>query len=255
MILSGCVSFPIVQAPGPKEYQVQATREISTESVKAVAGAQNTKVEAMKTAGTDIALKRVEAVQTVAMKLAERTDDPEALSNINANAMQAIVRISDEEKVVREIGRVDGTAKVVSGIAGKGIEGTETSTLQYGMYAAGQTVGNIYGIPEAQRQFQAITKWGWNTLIPIIAGGLGGGGLIGGLLATLTKARRRKKLLEATGEVIELHKGKDPELTQDLAKAHASLPVNAYEEFSLGRFPNAPCPTCKGSGARGQGAG
>ncbi|HHT9141376.1 MAG TPA: hypothetical protein ACFYEA_10950 [Candidatus Tripitaka californicus] len=231
LLLSGCMSFPIVQAPGPKEHQVQASKEISIESVKAVAEAQKEKVTAMKEVAVPIAQAKVEAIKTVATESAKNTKDPEALTNINANAVAGIVRVGLEDKVLREIGTVDGTTKAVSGIAGRGIDSTETSTAQYLAYAGMQGAIGMQAYPQAIEQMKGVAKWGVDTLIPVIGGGLGGSGLIAGLLMALRKSALRRKLLKADGVVIE--KQGSPDLKNALAKAHAGISADAKKEHGL----------------------
>ena len=243
--LSGCAIPFNLKPPGPKEYQVEASKVISTESVKAVTEAQSKKIEAMRDVAVPVATAKVEAIKAVATETAKNTKDPETLSNINANAMNAIVRVGLEDKVLREIGVVDGTANVVGKIAGKGVESTETSTTQYGMYAAGQTYIGAQAFPEAIKQFEAVKKWGMDTLIPIVAGTVGGGGLIGGLLAALSKSRKRKQLLEADGKTIrefeeEKLKAKDDtalnvvrDIKSRLAKKHSIISIDAKKEHGL----------------------
>lgn len=225
-----CIPF-VIQPPGPREYQVQASKEISTEAVKALADAQKEKVVAMRDVGEKIANGKVEAIKTVATEAAKNTKDPEALTNINANAVSAIVQIGKEDRVLREIGIVDGTARAIGGIAREGIGSTETSTMQYGMYAGAQGYIGAQAFPEAVSQIKGIARWGMETLLPIVGGTLGGGGLIGGLLVALRKAARRRQLLIANGKVIEKHG--TPELKTELAKAHAGIPADAKKEHGL----------------------
>lgn len=230
IVLSGCMPF-VIQPPGPREYQVQASKEISTESVKALASAQETKVTAMKEVAVPIAQAKVEAIKTVATESAKNTKDPEALTNINANAVAGIVKVGLEDKVLREIGIVDGTTKAVSGIAGRGIDSTETSTAQYLAYTTAQGMIGMQAYPQAIEQMKGVAKWGWDTLLPLIGGGLGGSGLIAGLLMALRKSALRRKLLIADGAVIEAQKNLD--LKNALAKAHAGVPVDAKKEHGL----------------------
>jgi hypothetical protein len=204
-----------------------------------VVEAQNTKVVAMKETGTEVGVKKLETIQIISTELGKKTDDPQALSNINANAMNAIVRVSNEDRVVREIGQVDGTSKVVGSIAGKGIESTEMSTLQYGMYATAQGAIGMQAFPVAAEQMRGIARWGWGKVGMVLGGVFGGGGLIAGLVTFIRRALVRRRLLEADGQVIEElgeEKKEDAtlkELKSRLAKAHAGLPVDARKEHGL----------------------
>lgn len=230
-LTSGCVSFPIVQTPGPKEHQVQASKEISIESVKAVAEAQKEKVTAMKEVAVPIAQAKVEAIKTVATESAKNTKDPEALTNINANAVAGIVRVGLEDKVLREIGLVDGTTKAVSGIAGKGIDSTETSTVQYGMYAASQGAIGMQAYPQALEQMKGIAKWTFNDVLPW-AIGLATAGTGGGIGAWLLKRGRQKsRALKAMATGIERTDNKETKIA--VARELSAVDVNAEKELDL----------------------
>src|SRR3990167_8929211 len=117
---NGCLLSSMLggaESPRPKEYQVEASKEIVNSNVPVVVGAQTNKQDNIQIVALE-ALRAIEKITTPAQA--------EAITNVAANSFKAIEK-------------ANGTAEIVDRIMENSGENILTmSTLQYAAYAAGQ---------------------------------------------------------------------------------------------------------------------
>ena len=221
VLCGGCSMLSMLsgpESPRPKEYQVEAAKEIATKNV----------VEIMKgQLGKQDGIEAVAIAAIAAMISADSNAKVEGLTNIVANTANQI-RLSN------------GSAKLLatmSGATSKSI--TEMSALEYMAYTASQTAvatsnreklakGVSLGMEKIQK------------LAGLAAGGTGVGGLIALGIGMLRRGKDRNNkggLLKTVGNVVNDFETKNPvaakELKTMMAKATANLPVDAKKEFGV----------------------
>lgn len=206
------------ESPRPKEYQVEASKEIVTKNVTEIMKGQLGKQEGIGA----VAIAALNSMST-----ADTKAKVEGITNIVANTANAIQE-------------ADGSAKLLSTLTGSTTKGiAEMSAVEYLAYSAGQTI-----VASGNREKVASgVKLGMEK-IQQIAGIAGAGTGIGGLIAlgvsTILRGRdstRKKSLLNVTGSTIDKFTIENPEagkiLKAMIAKATSSLPVDAKKEFNI----------------------
>jgi len=216
---SGCLLTSMLggaESPRPKEYQVEASKEIVNSNVPVVVGAQTNKQDNIQIVALE-ALKAIEKTTTAAQA--------EAITNVAANSFKAIEK-------------ANGTAEIVDRIMENSGENILTmSTLQYAAYAAGQTA---VAMRNQEAVYQGI-KVGWKWTTAGIASAAGGTTVFSGLVAFALSAYRRMrskdKVLKSTGNVLEKFIASHPEpgdeLKNNLAKAGSKLATDVSKEFGV----------------------
>ena len=216
---NGCLLASMLggaESPRPKEYQVEASKEIVNSNVPVVVGAQTNKQDNINL----VAIKALEIIGTISTSA-----QAEAITNVAANAFKAIEK-------------ANGTADIVGSMMERGNSDVLTmSSLQYAAYAAGQTA---VAMRNQEAVYQGI-KAGWKWTTAGIASAAGGttvfSGLIAFALSAYRKMRSKDRLLKSTGNVIDVYSAAQPDggvgLKTILAKAAAKLPINAKEEFGI----------------------
>ena len=217
--LNGCSTLikPFtVESPRPNKEQIAAAQHVSEQNVPVIANMQTDKQQ------------KIMCVARAALRSIEKatgTPQVEGITNIAANAIEGIQL-------------ANGTAKILGAAYEKTSQDIlRMSVAEYGIYAASQGIVASHNIGKAKEGIKAGWEWTKSTLATIIGGGTGGLGLIGFATMMARRAMERRKLLVATGGVIETfssnHPAEGQELKNNLATAHSSIPVNAKEEFKL----------------------
>lgn len=216
---SGCLLSSMLggaESPRPKEYQVEASKEIVNSNVPVVVGAQTNKQNNIQI----VALKALEIIKETTTK-----EQAEAVTNVAANSFKAIKD-------------ADGTKDIIGNMMEKGNDNIlAMSTLQYAAYAAGQTA-------VAMRNQEALYS-GIKTGIQWTSGNIAKAGGVMSLAAALfgfgvtsyRKMRNKDRLLKSTGNTINEFVAAEPEsgtkLKARLAKATSKLPIDAKTEFGV----------------------
>lgn len=216
--LCGCGIMGIkpAESPRPGPDQTATATKVSVVTTKRLAESQDTKVTSID----NVATTAVEAVET-----AKTPEQVEGITNIAANAFEAIVE-------------ADGTTEAVRSYTGPTLENLLTMpTGQYLAYVAERSLTNTM---QQQMLLQGI-KHGWNWGIKQIAvvagGGTGGSLLIWGLVSAWLRGRKEKRekdnlnnALTTTVRGIDNLKKAIPdkvEVIKDvLGKAHSSATLN-----------------------------
>ena len=218
-LFSGCLLTSMLggaESPRPKQYQVEASREIVNTNVPVVVGAQTNKQDNIKL----VAIKALEII-----KETTTPEQAEAITNVAANSFRAIEK-------------ADGTADIVSKIMRQGNSDILTmSTLQYAAYAAGQTAVAMRNREAAYKGIKAGWQWTTANIAKVAGGATGTGGLLAFALISYRKMRNKDKLLKSTGNAVDKFAATNPEagvaLKSALAKEAAKLPIDAKKEFGV----------------------
>ena len=214
-LLAGCASMFEVESPRPAEYQTKSAQDIVVKNVPVIVGAQKDKQGKIK----EVAVEALKAIKAATPAQAD------AISNIAANAFGAIEH-------------ADGTQKTIGTMMGKTMgELLTMPTGQYLMYAGMQ--GQV-AMQNREKLYEGVKtgfQWTKKAITLAATGATGGGGLIAFALTMLSKARGRKKLLKATGKVIDDFTAnrtvEGAGLKGMLAKSAANLPIDAKKEFDI----------------------
>jgi len=208
-----------VESPRPLEYQVTASKEITTSTVEQVMKGQLGKQEG------------IEAVALKALEVIKHADgvQVEGITNVVANT-------------ANEIRRADGSAKLLSSLSGESSKGiAEMSALEYMTYAGAQTALAMQNREQLAQGIKA--GWQWTkSQIGVLAGGVTGGGswlaLALGLFGKTKTVKSKDTTLKVTGNVINKFAAENPEagkrLKAMMAEATSGLPINARTEFGIG---------------------
>ena len=205
-----------VESPRPNKDQLETAKSISSANVPIIAGMQTDKqgkIASVARAGLNAIVKATTPGQV------------EGITNIVANA-------------VGSIEDANGTAKILGVSQQKSLEDVlKMSVVEYGMYAAGQATVASHNIEKVKEGIRVGWQWTKGTLATVIGGSTGGLGLIGFATMMARRAMERRKLLVATGGVIENFSSQNATVGQDLknalAAAHSAIPVDAKKEFGL----------------------
>lgn len=205
-----------VESPRPNKNQLATAQYITEKNVPVIANMQVDKQ------------RRIAAVSRTGLFAIAKATTPaqvEGATNIVANAIDGIEN-------------ADGTAKILGHSQEKSIEDVlKMSVVEYGIYAAGQTVLASHNIEKVKKGIQVGWQWTKGTIAAVIGGSTGGLGLIGFVIMIARRAMERRKLLVATGEAIENFSTENTEAGQDLkntlAIAHSKIPVDTKKEFGL----------------------
>ncbi len=165
------------ESPRPKEYQVEATKEIITQNTTKIMESQLGKQDGIEA----IALAALVAIGT------SKTDTQmEAITNVVANTAASLER-------------TQGVEKQLARMTGSGAEGlSDMSAIAYGMYAASQTAVSMGNREKMYSGIKAGFKWTQNKIMGMAGGGLAGGGLIGMLVGYMRKNGQKAVALNAT---------------------------------------------------------
>ena len=217
----GCILSDLfgVDSPRPKEYQVEASKEITTTSVTEIMKGQLEKQDG---------IEAVAIAAIVAMEKADTKYKAAAITNIVANT-------------ANDIRRADGSAKLLSELAGKSNKSiTEMSAMEYMSYVAGQSALAMGNREKLSHGIEAGFEW-TKSMTGMLAGGIPAGGT---LLALLVGYMRRGKtltnkddLLKRTGNAINdfttINKDAGGELKKLVAKKTSSVPLDVNKEFGI----------------------
>lgn len=229
---SGCANLMrafVPDSPRPNADQLKTTLQLSKENVTTIAGLQINKQNQMGNVARS-ALHNLKTVST-----AEQT---EAITNIAANAFQAIER-------------ADGTGKTLGKLQGETMEDVlRMPTSQFLAGIAAQTVANVNN----QESVYSGIKTGWQWTKTNIGGIAGIATLLlsGGVGVKVLKttqgvaaasqniADQRSDLLQGQAAAMEKWKGEHPEhrpawesLKSYLFAIHSQTPLNVKEELNI----------------------
>lgn len=218
-LFCGCGSIMkafTVESPRPNKDQLVTAQSMLEKNVPVIANMQVDK---------QVKIASVARAGLFAIAKATTSEQVEGITNIVANATEGIEN-------------ADGTAKILGRSQEKSLEDVlKMSIVEYGMYAAGQSVVASHNIEKAKEGIQVGWQWTKGTLAAVIGGGTGGLGLIGFATLMVKRALERRKLLLATGESLNEFRVRNPTVSEDLkntlAVAHSKIPVDAKKEFGL----------------------
>ncbi len=228
-VLCGCGMFE-VESPRPEAYQTEAAKEIVTTNVPVIVAAQTNKQDNIKYVAEKAFLAmRGEPVGTDTVGEGERTMvtniQAEAITNIAANAFGAIERANGTERNLSKI----------MGSTNKSI--LEMSMAEYIAYTGAQGAVALDNREKLYKGIETVKGLATSAIATYTGGGIGAGCLIAFGLKMLSVARRRGKLLKATGKGVEEFAASNPVagkvLKENLAKKAAVLPVDAKKEFDI----------------------
>lgn len=216
---SGCGTIMkafTVESPRPNREQLETAKNISSANVPIIANMQTDKQA------------KIASVARAGLRAIAGATTPgqvEGITNIVANATEGIEN-------------ANGTAKILGRLQEKSLEDVlKMSVVEYGMYAAGQSVVASHNIEKAKEGIKLGWQWTKGTLAAVIGVSTGGLGLIGFATMMAKRAMERRGLLVATGGAIEEFSIQNPTVGQDLksvlAVAHSEIPVDAKKEFGL----------------------
>ena len=218
-LIPGCLLTKMLggpESPRPLEYQVQQSKDMITALVPGIVKAQIDKQ------------KQIESVASKAINMIKgdlRGDQSEAITNVVANSVSAILR-------------ADGTKQVVGDIMNQGIEGVlKMPGMQYLAYSGLQTAAAIGNKERLYEGIKTGIKWS-NTLIEYVVGGTGVmGTLVAFAISSYMKSRSKDRVLKGTGQEIEKfaerYKDAGGELKAMLAKAASRMKIDAGKEFGV----------------------
>ena len=205
-----------VESPRPNKEQLMTAQNITEKNVPVIANMQTDKQS------------KIASVARAGLFAIGKASTPEqiaGITNIVANATEGIEN-------------ADGTAKILGDSQKKSLEDVlKMSVVEYGMYAAGQSMVASHNIEKVKEGIQLGWQWTKGTLATVIGGSTGGLGLIGFATMMAKRAMERRGLLVATGQAVEKFSTQNPAAGQDLkttlATAHSTVAVDAKKEFGL----------------------
>ncbi|MCR4293615.1 MAG: hypothetical protein NUV76_12150 [Candidatus Kuenenia sp.] len=205
-----------VESPRPNKEQLEAAKSIISENVPVIANMQTDKQS------------KIASVARAGLFAISKATTPGQVEGITYIVVNAAASIEN----------ANGTAKILGRSQEKSLEDVlKMSVVEYGMYAAGQSMVASHNIEKAKEGIKLGWQWTKGTLATIIGGSTGGLGLIGFATMMAKRAMERHKLLVATGGAIKEFRTQNPEVAEDLktvlAVAHSEISVNAKKEFGL----------------------
>lgn len=217
-LAAGCaVMKPFyTESPRPERVQVLAAQSINERNVPVIVSAQTDKQNKI----ASVARAAIHNIRNAAT-----SEQVEGITNVAANAINGIQH-------------ADGTAKILGNMQGKSIQQIlQMPTAEYLAYAAMQGPQAEANRQKAYEGIKAGWEWTSGTIAEVAGAATGGTGLLTILGLALKKAMERRKLLEATGKVIEEFAIDQPEHGEELKTAlaieHSKLPIDAKKEFRL----------------------
>ena len=217
-LFAGCAALKpfYTESPRPNKNQVSAVQGMNEKNVPVIVHAQTDKQNKI----ASVARAAIHNIQN-----ATKPEQVDGITNVAANAIEGIQH-------------ADGTAKILGNMQGKSIQQIlQMPTAEYLAYASFQGPQAEANRQKAYEGIKAGWQWTSGTIAELAGIATGGTGMLTVLGLAMKKLLERRKLLLATGKVIEEFAADQPETGEDLktalAVAHSKLPTNAKKEFGL----------------------